>query len=309
MKMEIISAGPLSTVQDKGRFGYLEYGIGQSGVMDRDAFQKANALVGNRDNEAVIEATLLGPAFRFDKDTLIACMGADMQGRSETDGRIVERGRAFPVRAGETVRFGMAKCGVRGYIAVAGGIDVPVVMGSRSTDCKCRIGGYEGRKLKDGDGLSVFDADLSEKARKRLLKKSFSPLQYGADIVLRVIPGPQIGYFTERGIQTFLETAYEVTSESDRMGIRLRGPVIEGKGGMDIVSDGITFGSIQVTSAGLPIILAADHQTTGGYAQIAVVAGRDLPYLAQARPGDRIHFQKAAIEDVQRERKNRWYRW
>lgn len=300
MNLQIIRSGPMTTVQDEGRFGYMEYGIGESGVMDRDAYRRANELVGNTAGEAVLEATLMGPVIRFDGDALIAFMGADMQ--ADIDGTAIYRGQAYQVAAGHTVQFGFSQNGVRTYIAVAGGIDVPVIMGSRSTNMKCKIGGFWGRKLEDNDVLQVFERSYSNKEKSRLLKKKITPEVYGAQIEVRAIPGPQDDYFTAEGIKTFFETGYRVSQDSDRMGIRLDGAEVEGKGSMDIVSDGITFGSVQVTSAGLPIVLMADHQTTGGYAKIATVVSEDLHYLAQARPGDEVRFKEVTIKDMLRHR-------
>lgn len=303
MEITVLRSGPMTTVQDEGRFGYLAYGIGQSGAMDKDAYHKANALVGNGKGEAVLEATLMGPVLRFEQDALLAFMGADMQ--ACIDDMPAVRGRAYPVHAGQVVSFGMAKNGVRSYIAVAGGVDVPEVMGSRSTDIKCGIGGLQGRKLADGDILRVFDRNDPPFRIKIYGRRNITPAGYPHEVTVRAILGPQDDHFTEEGIRTFLETAYTVSSESDRMGIRLNGAQIEGKCAMDIVSDGIAFGSVQVTTAGLPIVLMADHQTTGGYAKIATVISDDLPCLAQAGPGDRIRFQKVEIGEIQRKLRKR----
>lgn len=296
MHLKIIKSGPLTTIQDNGRFGYMEYGIGESGAMDKDSYQKANALVGNTNGEAVLEATLVGPIMKADGDMLIAFMGADMP--AAIDDKDMKRGQAYRVKKGQTVSFGVAKSGVRVYIAFAGGIHVPEIMGSKSTNLKCMLGGFEGRKIEDSDILPLYDFDYSETKISELLEQKLFPKNYDANIQVRVVLGPQEDSFTAEGIKTFLETPYTVSNDSDRMGIRLMGERIEGKGEMDIVSDGITFGSIQVTSAGLPIILMADHQTTGGYAKIATVISADLPYLAQARPGDSVSFKKMTIREL-----------
>lgn len=293
MHMTIVQPGPLTSVQDAGRFGYLAYGVGESGVMDHDSYQKANALVGNKHGEAVLEATLMGPAIQFDEEAVIAYMGADMQARTEEF--MLERGRPYRIEPGQTVTFGMAKNGVRAYISVAGGINVPKVMDSRATNMKCKIGGFEGRKLAANDVLPVADQKRSILKTKVLLKRRIEPAIYEKTKRVHVVLGPQEEYFTPEGIKTFLKTEYVVSPESDRMGIRLGGAVIEGRDGMDIISDGIVFGSVQVTSAGLPIILMADHQTTGGYAKIATVLTEDLAVLAQAAPGDRICFEEVTL--------------
>lgn len=300
MKIQIINPGPLTSVQDAGRFGYMEYGITSSGVMDMDAYHIVNKLVGNHEGEAVLEATLMGPTFQVGGEGLLAFYGADMP--ATLDGVPLERGKAYPVKDGQTVAFGMAKSGVRTYIAFAGGIDVPIVMGSRSTNMKCGIGGYQGRKLAGADVLSVADPKEGEKTWEKLMKHSVPAKDYPSQISIRVVLGPQDDYFTKKGLDTFLHTAYQVSPQSDRMGIRFLGEAIEGVSSMDIVSDGITFGSIQVTSEGLPIILMADHQTTGGYAKIATVVTDDLCKLAQARPGDHVAFESVPVEAVRKKR-------
>jgi len=300
MQIKVLRAGPMATIQDRGRFGYMEFGIGQCGVMDVDSYNLANELVGNHGGEAVIEATLLGPSLYFEEDTLIAFAGADMQ--PQLDGRELERGIAHRIPARSSVNFGMAKNGVRAYIAVAGGFDVPVAMGSRSTDIKCEIGGLGGKKLADGDLIKVSDVSYSEDYIDKLLKKSFKPAVYEKEITIRVIEGPQAEYFTEAGKNTFYSSSFSVSPESDRMGIRLNGDTIEAVEKTDIVSDGIAFGSIQVTSSGQPIVLMADHQTTGGYAKIATVYSKDLPLLAQAVPGTRVRFSRVELKEVQKHR-------
>lgn len=300
MGFTVIQAGPMTTVQDKGRFGYMEYGIGQSGVMDADAYDQANALAGNSENAAVLEMTLLGPELMFDDTMLIAYTGADMQ--ASIDGTAMNRGKACLVFKGQKVRFGMARTGVRAYLAVAGGIDVPLVMGSRSTDMKCHIGGFFGRKLQNGDRVKTFVREDSDRRLHKLLSREASQQDYTNENTVRVILGPQEDYFTEKGMRTFTEAAYTISPDSDRMGIRMDGLAIEGRDKMDIVSDGIVFGSVQITSAGQPIVMMADHQTTGGYAKIATVIKEDLPLLAQARPGDRIRFKRIEIADIRRKK-------
>ena len=201
--------------------------------------------------------------------------------------------------------MGYAKTGCRGYLAVQGGFDVPLVMGSRSTNLKCQLGGYEGRPLKAGDVLLVPDesnSTIMDRKRRRPV--------YGQEITVRVIPGPQADYFTAQGYRTLWEQPFSVSPKSDRMGLRLDGPTIETVGGSDIVSDGIALGSIQVTSGGQPIILLADRQTTGGYAKIGTVCSFDIPKLAQLKPGGIIHFEEITVEAAQRLLKRRkWRIW
>ncbi len=308
MAIRVIHPGALTTVQDLGRFGYQAFGMPCSGVMDPQAYRAANYLVGNESGEAVLECTLFGGIYQFEEDAVCALTGADML--PTLDGTAVPMYRPFPVSRGQTLMLGTAVSGCRTTLAVAGGIDVPVVMGSRSTNLKCALGGYSGRALQAGDVLptgasKVFCKNISAAPDSSVAAiacsgsgnltdvsdRTVEAPEYSEDLNIRVILGPQDDYFTEKGLDTFFSGIYTVSQESDRMGCRLSGPAIESKNGTDIISDAIVFGSIQVTPAGLPIILLADRQTTGGYAKIATVCSDDLPKLAQARPGYRIHFE------------------
>ena len=262
-------------------------GFNASGVMDVRSYHIANALVGNFTDEAVIEMTYLGGSFKFLESNYIAITGADMS--PKIDGVPVEMYTTVFVKQDETLTFSAAKSGMRAYIAVRGGIDVPVIMGSRSTNLKCKLGGLDGRPLKAGDIVPC--RDVYDEFHKHLIH-SVPKEDFGSDeITVRVLLGPQDDYFTEHGIKTFLNSTYTVTNESDRMGCKLSGEKIEYKNTVDIISDGIVFGSIQIPRTGNPIIMLADRQTTGGYAKIATVISVDLPLLAQARPGTKVHFK------------------
>ncbi len=293
MSVLVKNPGPLTTVQDEGRFFYQSSGIRPSGVMDLDSYRAANALVGNIGGEAVLEMTFLGATLEFQTAAWFAIAGADMP--AKLDDVPVARYQAIHAEAGQTLSFGMAASGCRGYLAVRGGFDVPVVMGSRSTDMSAKLGGFEGRALKAGDVLPVRAAGTWTPTNLR-----YKLPVYESEIKVRVVPGPQAEYFTMAGIETFFSADYEVSPESDRMGLRLEGPEIESSNGTDIVSDGIVFGSIQVPSGGKPILLMADHQTAGGYAKIGTVVSFDLPKLAQTRPGDRVRFVRISAEQAQR---------
>lgn len=291
MSIKVLSPGALSTVQDLGRQGYQQYGILCCGVMDRDACAAANRLLDNPPEAAVLEFTLLGGSYLFDADTVIALAGADM--RPAVNGQPCPMYRPVQIKAGEVLALHMAQTGCRTYLAVAGGIDVPRVMGSRSTDLKCGIGGYRGRALRAGDLLNTGESHI---AFARIAQRQEAAPVYASPLILRAIGGPQEDSFTPEGLRAFYGSSYILTEHSDRMGCRLAGPRVESKNGTDIISDGIVFGSVQVTSAGQPIVLMADHQTTGGYAKIATVCSFDLPGLAQRRPGDTIRFQKITLE-------------
>jgi biotin-dependent carboxylase-like uncharacterized protein len=291
--IEILDSGPLTTVQDLGRFGHLRHGIPPSGPMDRGAFVLANRLVGNADDAAALECTLMGPHFRVHDACAIASTGADMP--IAIDGRQAPRCTTLIVEAGATVKIGSARSSVRSYVAFSGGIDVPVVMGSRSTYARGGLGGYEGRALKKGDRLSLLPAELPERMRVE------SHLSSRRDeSAIRVILGPQADRFTDEGIGTFLETPYEMLPQSDRMGARLRGAPVAHVRGHDIISDGIALGSIQVVGDGQPIILLVDRQSTGGYTKLATVCSFDIGRIAQTRPGRLLRFQAITVDEAQR---------
>lgn len=303
MSVKVIIPGVLTTVQDAGRYGYQSSGIQTSGVMDHKAYEEANALVGNTGGEAVLEATLFGGMMEVTADTVAAVTGADMEPKVNN----VPCGMNRPVllRAGDTLSLDMAKSGCRSYIAFAGGVDVPVVLGSRSTNMKCRMGGYEGRPLQTGD---AFETGLwGEEAAERyeeVRDRSFPAEAYTSPIEVRVIEGPQAEYFTEKGKETFYSARYTISDQSDRMGYRLEGEAIESVDGTDIISDGIAFGAVQVPASGRPIVLLADRQTTGGYAKIATVCSFDIPRLVQGKPGDTVCFRRISLEEAQRINEN-----
>lgn len=295
MSVRVLISGALTTVQDLGRYGCQSLGIGTSGVMDEDACRKANYLVGNEDNEAVLEATLFGGTMEITEDTVMAVTGADMP--LLKNGAGIAANRPVEVKAGDVIELGMAVEGCRTYIAFAGGIDVPAVMGSRSTNLKCKMGGYEGRPLKTGDELPIGKGG---KSYEEVKNRTVETCSYPPQITVRVIEGPQDEYFTEAGKRTFYQETYTISDRSDRMGYRLDGPAVESIGGTDIISDGIALGSVQISSGGQPMVLLADRQTTGGYAKIAVVCSFDIPKLAQGRPGDKVRFVRITTEEAQK---------
>lgn len=293
MSIKIINAGMLSTIQDGGRFGVMKYGFTQSGSMDSKAMATANILVGNEPECAVIETTLLGITGEFTENTVIALSGGDFS--AAINGTPIKRNKAYAVNAGDTLAMSYAKSGVRGYLAVSGGFDVPEVMGSRSTNLKSQIGGFFGRKLAAGDIIKTFAPVITDAAGRELPEET-----YENSITLRAVLGPQDYMFTNEDIKTFFSCEYKITQQADRMGIRLDGEPLKGKGSMDIVSDSIVFGSVQVPKNGMPIILAADRQTTGGYAKIATIISADRHLIAQARPGGTIKFAQVSVKEAQK---------
>ena len=291
----VADPGLLTTVQDLGRFGYQRVGVPQSGPMDRVAFVIANRLVGNGDGAAALECTIKGPRLEVRQAALVAVAGAPMG--LTVNGQEAPAWTAIRVRPGDVLAFQMASAGCRAYLAVAGGIDVPVVLGSRATYLRGRLGGFGGRALQKGDVLPV-GASAGDAAREgRTVAPAHRPA-YPAERECRVILGPQDDRFTADGIRAFLDGLYDVTPQADRMGYRLKGPVITHARGHDIVSDGIPLGGIQVPGEGQPIVLLADRQTTGGYTKIATVIGVDIGAIGQTRPGQRIRFRQVTLEDA-----------
>lgn len=293
--LEVLDGGILTTVQDSGRFGYQQFGMGTAGVMDPHAYKVGNLLVGNEENAACLEATLLGPKLLFRQDLLVAVTGANMSPR--LDGSPAPLWQSFPVKAGSVLEFGKLENGCRSYICVAGGIQVPMVMGSRSTYLRGSVGGFEGRKIKKGDLLPLkpFSTPAAGAAFKRLRKEAVP--EYSKETTIRLLPGPQDDYFLEDSLETLFSSPYKVTRNADRMGYRLEGPVLKHKISADIISDGIPPGAVQVPGHGNPIIMLADRQTTGGYPKIAAVITADLHKVAQLKPGDEIYFQRATLEE------------
>ena len=294
MSIIIENAGALTTVQDLGRHGYLGLGFSPCGALDERSHRLANALAGNDENAAALEMTLMGITACFTSPALIALTGADFG--ATLNGAPLALNTAVQVSAGDTLACGMATAGLRGYLAVAGGIAVDAVMGSRSTHLKCGIGGFEGRKLAPGDELPFGTQFRAAPSAPEALQ----PILRTSPQVVRAIAGPEDHMFPDVSLEQFFAAEFTVSPQCDRMGIRLDGEAIVSKNGTDIISNGIAAGSVQVPSSGLPIILLADRQTVGGYAKIATVITRDLPLLAQLRPGDKLRFTRVTVQDAQR---------
>jgi biotin-dependent carboxylase-like uncharacterized protein len=300
--ISVVKPGLLTTIQDEGRPGWRAFGMPLAGAADADAYAAANLLAGNEPGAAAIEMTLLGATFRFGRPAWAAIAGADMQAR--LDGDPVPPWSAFAVRAGGVLAFSGARAGARCYLAVLGGVDVPVVLGSRSTYTRAAVGGLDGRALAAGDDVPVGPPGPARGPRGRAAR----PVTLPADLVppcdrevrLRVILGPQDDRFGADGLSTFLGAGFTVTNRNDRMGYQLEGPIIRHAAGADIVSDGIVPGSVQVPGSGAPIVMMADCATVGGYTKIATAIGADLPRIAQARVGDVVRFSACTQADAVR---------
>jgi len=299
MSIEVISPGFYTTVQDLGRHGYRYCGMPVAGAMDQFAARVANRLVGNDERAALLECTLKGPALLFGQDLTVALCGGDFG--ATLDGVPLAVWRSHIVKKGQVLEMPGARTGCRAYLAVSGGIDVPLVLGSRSTFARMRLGGLNGRPLEAGDVLYVLPG--ADRVPLMYLPEALIP-RYLSPHVVSAIPGPHQHRFTEEEMNRLFQSVYTVRPESDRMGARLDGPSLRHVNGADIVPDGVVPGAIQVPGDGLPIVLMMDAQTTGGYPKIATVISSDLPLVAQARPGDRLQFRKCSLEEayVQREK-------
>lgn len=297
MSVIFLSPGLLTTIQDAGRQGFQQYGFAPGGALDRRAMVMANLLVGNEPGEAVLEMTLLGAEMQFTKENVVAVTGGRCEPRR--NGRPVPMYAALQMRAGDTLSLGSVTEGCRVYAAFAGGLSVPSVMGSKSTQIKYGLGGYEGRALKAGDEIP-FAAPRSgfDNLEKRILPP---PVRQPGVQTLRVVMGPQAETsFTKEAIEIFLKEEYAVTNESDRMGCRLQGKALSFINGADIISDATALGSVQVPASGMPIVLLCDRQTVGGYAKIATVISVDIPVIAQCKMGDKVCFEAISVAAAQR---------
>ena len=301
--IEVIAPGLLTTVQDLGRFGYQRYGVPISGAMDSFALRAGNALVGNSADAVVLEITVVGPTLRFLTDALIAITGADLHpilNTPELESWMAPLWTAIYVRGGSLLEFEGRKEGCRAYLAIAGGIAVPPIMNSASTYLAGGFGGLSGKALQAGDMLAAgaTRVHLSGLAGRSLAIETRP--RYLDNPTVRVVLGPQNDYFTPEAIEVFLSEVYEVSTTSDRMGLRLQGPPLTHKGAKEIISCGIALGAIQVPPNAQPIILTADRQTVGGYPVIATVIRSDTPLLAQYVPGhSRVRFKEVSIEEAQ----------
>lgn len=292
--IEVLSSGALNLVQDLGRQGHLSIGVSRSGAMDSLALSLANLLVGNDEAAAGIEINLFPFRLRFHADTRFACTGADCLIR--VDGQVMPPWWSRTARAGQTLVVDPPRRGARSYLAFSGGVDVPLVMGSRSTDLKSGFGGLEGRGFRRGDVLSlcppldVLQPRNSVGIVPRELVAFWKELSERC-MTVRVLPAAEYDKFSEQACAAFVSNAYEVTREANRMGYRLAGAALELKQPLELFSHGIVPGTVQVPSSGLPMIQLAEANTCGGYPKIATVIEADLWRLAQAAVGSSLRFK------------------
>lgn len=308
----IYKPGLLTTIQDIGRFGFQKYGVIASGAMDTLAHRIANLLVGNEETAPTIEMTLLGPTIQFNEPSLISICGGNLS--PKIDNKPVHLWKPVFVQKGSMLTFGSGKNGCRAYLAIAGGFSVPTVMNSKSTYLRANIGGYHGRALQAGDQIiAASPTALSMKMLNRFKEMAgnhaFKEMDWSvsAELIsfyhlnspIRMMKGRQFSLFTQESQANIFHRAFSVSTESDRMGYRLQGPSLALKQPQEMLSEAVSFGTVQVPSDGNPIVLLADRQTTGGYPKIGQIASADLPLLAQAKPGDQIRFAEISLEEAQ----------
>lgn len=291
----ILKPGLQTTIQDRGRWGWQAQGVPVAGPMDPCAHRLANALAGNDPGAATLEVTLVGPELEFEDERVIAVAGAEFE--VTVDGRSVPPQSAFVVSSGSHLRFGARKKGARAYVAVAGGISVPPILGSRATHLISAMGGIDGRALRAGDRLPLGDP---MRARNTMSAQPLMPIVSLPDThaTIRVLAGPQQDYFTPDALDVLQSMPYTISQRSDRMGFRLDGPVLTHVRGADIISDATPLGVLQVPASGLPILLMADRQTAGGYPKIATVIAADMSVAGQLGPGDTIAFRVCSLGEA-----------
>lgn len=308
MSLRVLRPGLLTTVQDRGRHGLQHIGVVPCGAMDPVALELANGLVGNGPGEAVLEITVLGPEIEFGCEVLVALCGAEMEARA--GGAPLPANRPVLLEKGTILNARRTTLGSRAYLALAGGIALPPVLGSRSTYLPAGFGGFEGRALRAGDSLPLAE-DVSalsvQRYRNLQHKKDIGGLRTVSwsapaltlparePIVIHAMEGRQHAHFDAAARRAFFDAIWRVTPDSNRMGFRLAGPVLAREQALEILSEPACLGTVQVPSNGLPIALMADHQTTGGYPKIAEIAAADVPRLAQLAPGGTVQFARCTL--------------
>ena len=310
MSCRVLTAGLLTTIQDLGRNGHQREGIPVAGAMDPLALRLANMLVGNDDGAAGVEITLVGPRLAFSARTLVAITGADL-GATVVDGP-APVGRAFVVAAGATLSFSNAARGCRAYLAIAGGVDVAPLLGSRSTSLRGAFGGHAGRALRRDDIIVAGPPSVLSRRIRDAIEANGGTVptadwgpspalvpRYSSAPTVRLLIGEHLHLLTPASREQLFRDELRVGAQSDRMGYRLEGVSLELTAPVEILSEAVAFGTVQLPPGGAPIVLMADRQTTGGYPRIGEVATVDVPLLAQLRPGDRVRFTPISLAEAQ----------
>ena len=309
MTVRVLHPGLLTTIQDLGRYGFQKYGVIVGGAMDQYSFRAANLLVGNKENEGVLEITLLGTSLLFEKDMLIAITGGDLF--AVIDDKKASTWRPILVRKGSILQFKSPLKGCRAYVAFAGGIAVPEVMGSKSTYLRAGIGGFKGRALQKEDIIEFYKMNEFSQSLFNKLDELRSDINWSVNYnnlinlqqtqTIRVILGTEFDRFDQKSKRSLFNEPFTLTTQADRMGYRMEGPILSLAEEFELLSEGVTHGTIQVPPSGHPIILMADRQTTGGYPKIGQIISADLPSMAQIQPTARIHFKEVSHEEAENE--------
>lgn len=303
MSITIIKPGMLTSVQDHGRYGYQHLGVPVSGAIDTKSHRLANFLVGNEEDHASLEITMVGPSILFNSNACIVITGANLS--PSINNEPIANNRPLIVSAGDILSFGQRKSGLRAYLGIYGGFKLEKLMGSFSTYIRGGFGGLNGRALKKDDILHLNTPLYTKNLSK--LKQDIAQIQIYLPAILnfkpkfdvRAIAGPNADSLTQESLDHFYSASYTVDAQSDRMGCRLNGPNLELNNTDQLLSEPTSFGTIQVPPDGQPIILMSDRQTTGGYAKIANVCSVDLPVVAQAMPGEKLNFSQIDLAQAQ----------
>jgi antagonist of KipI len=297
MNVKVVRAGFLTTVQDLGRIGFRQFGVSVGGALDMHALRVANLLVGNKEDAAGLEITFGALQLRFGDDRMMTWCGGEFDVP-------VPAGHTVFIRAGDELTFAQPKIGCRSWLAISGGVDVPVVLGSRSTDLRASFGGLDGRALRDGDELPLGKFRRSQTAATEKISSWSAPPEWTRtakeEPTLRIVRGVDWERFNGSTHFALTTLQFDVTADSNRMGARLEGPELKRNDNVDLVSEAVAPGTIQVPPNGQPIILLGDCQTIGGYPKIAHVITVDLPIAAQLRAGDRVRFRQVPLAEAHR---------
>jgi biotin-dependent carboxylase uncharacterized domain len=312
VSISVLNPGLQSTIQDLGRHGYQKYGVIVSGAMDSYAMRLANIAVGNNENEGVLEITMIGPSLELEMGTLISITGGNIS--PTINGKKIPMGRPVYIKEDCVLNFGACLAGCRSYLAIAGGFDVPKVMESKSTYLRAQFGGFNGRALKKGDILNIGAKSV---AAIKIIKKLQEINQKGEFVatswyvgdstaentnstIIRVFKDRQFDNISDVSINKFFNSEFNVDNKSDRMGYRLCGEKIELKERLEMISEEVSIGTIQIPPDGNPIILLADRQTTGGYPKLAHVASVDIQKIVQLKPNSKIKFKQITLKEAER---------
>lgn len=300
MNMFILRSGVLTTVQDLGRSDYMAFGVSIGGAMDSLSLRVANLLVGNEAYAPGLEITLHGPEFKLSEGRWIVLCGGETE--AWIDDEPIPMQQPVYVRAGEIVKIGRVLVGCRCYLAIAGGLDLPSVLGGKGTDLRAAFGGWQGRSLQAGDSIPLSASMLPVPALGERVARIRPSLELRVEVTartLRVLEGVEFARFEQESQGCFLSEEYIVSPRSDRMGLRFMGTQLRLKKKSDLITQGVVQGTVQVPPDGQPILLMADAQTTGGYPRVTQIVAVDLPVASQLRPGDRVRFEKISIAQAE----------